>query len=103
MQNSNSYIISKFYNVPTHTIPIVGDNRSRSGLIINNKGPGVITFGFLGHTGAKQGIELQVGQTVTLTEQYDGDFARVQLVAASTEADTQLSVFQVMTYRETTR
>ena len=103
MQNSNSYIIAKYFDINLSEKQICSDNKSRSALTLFNKGPGVITFGFLGQTGTKQGIRLQVDQGVTITEQYDGDFARVQLVAVATILDTQLSVFETMTYRETTR
>ena len=50
-----------------------------------------------------RGVDLTPGQTVTITEQYDGDFARIQLTGIATAEGAAISVYQVMTYRETTR
>ena len=44
------------------------------------------------------GAELAPGQTVTITQQYDGDFARIDLVGIAGAEDSAVTVYQVMTY-----
>ena len=103
MQNSNSYIISEQVELGAAPVVICKDNRSRSAVIISNKSSATITFGTLGEVSTVRGVDLTPGQTVTITEQYDGDFARIQLTGIATAEGAAISVYQVMTYRETTR
>ena len=97
-QNSETYVISTNVQVPNHEVQLVRDNRSRSGLTMTNHGSSIVSFGFRNETGINRGIELHPGQTVTITEQYDGDFTRVELVAVSQGTNCELSVYQLIRY-----
>lgn len=97
-QNSETYVISTNVQVPNHEVQLVRDNRSRSGLTMTNHGISIISFGFRNETGINRGIELHPGQTVTITEQYDGDFGRVELVAVSQGETCEISVYQLIRY-----
>ena len=102
-QNSNSYIISHNLELDAAPVVLVKDNRSRTAVTISNKSLSTITFGILGEVGAVRGVDLAPGQTVTITEQYDGDFARIQITGICITGTANVTVYEVMTYRETTR
>lgn len=100
MENKQTYLIQHDRTVTAKPTMIVGDNKSRHTVTIVNNGSAGIRFSTLGRAGAGVGVQLAPGQTVTITQQYDGDFARVQLEAVSDAGDVAVTAYELIIFGE---
>lgn len=98
MENSETYIIQNEAVLGAVPVQVVGDNKSRHSVILTNNSDTTINFSTLGRVGVGVGVELAPGQTVTITQQYDGDFARIQLYGVAGAEDSKVTVYQVIAY-----
>ena len=98
MENKKTYIIQEDKTLGAAPVQLVSANLSRHSVIIVNRSTQTVNFGTMGRVSAVVGAELAPGQTVTITQQYDGDFARIDLVGIAGAEDSPVTVYQVMTY-----
>ena len=98
MENQKSYIIQHNRVVTAKPTKHVGDNLSRHTVTIVNNGSAGIRFSTLGRVGVGVGVELAPKQTVTITQQYDGDFARVDLEAVSDGGNVDVTAYELILY-----
>lgn len=98
MENKKTYIIQEDKTLGAAPVQLVSANLSRHSVIIVNRSAQTVNFGTMGRVSTVVGAELAPGQTVTITQQYDGDFARIELVGIAGAEDSAVTVYQVMTY-----
>ena len=103
MENSKTYIITRRVDVTQNLKELCKNNLSRRTVIISNNGGTQILISQHSADSKREAIRLASQQTVTITEQYDGDFAHIDLYAISLQGSNRVVVNEVITYRETTR